>query len=58
MKINHSARPGRIIRIYFLFSLPWRYVVCSHKNLLTEAILMNTHNIPFSNKKENHPKLS
>ena len=25
-----------------------KYDVCSHKNRLTEAILMSTHNIPFS----------
>ena len=26
--------------------------MCSHKNRLTEAILMRTHYIPFSKKKE------
>ena len=28
--VNNSARSGGIIRIYFLFSLTRRYVVCSH----------------------------
>ena len=53
MSVNHGARSGGIIGIYFGFSLTQRYIVSSHENGLTEAILMSTHNIP-----ENHPKLS
>ena len=30
MSVNHSARSGGIIGIYFRFSLPSGYVVCSH----------------------------
>ena len=33
---------------HFLDFLRRGYVVCSHKNRLIEAILMSTHNIPFS----------
>ena len=49
--LNHSARSGGIVEIYFQFPLTWRYVVCSHLNRLTEAILKRTHNISFSIKK-------
>ena len=43
--MNHSARSGGIIGIYFDVLKHGRYVVCSHKNHLIEAILMSTHNI-------------
>ena len=39
MSVNHNARSGGIIRIYFQFSVILRYVVC-------------THNVPFSVRKE------
>ena len=32
--------------------------MCSHENRLIETILMNTHNITYQYKKENHPKIS
>ena len=56
LRVNYSARSGGLIGISFLFSLTLRYVVCSHQNRPIEAILMSTHNITFSTKKENHPK--
>ena len=44
--------------ISFRFSFARWYVVCSHWSRLTEAILMTTHNMPFSRKKVGlkHPK--
>ena len=42
----------------FLLHKGMLYVVCSCKNRLIEAILMNTHNIPLLIYKRNHPKLS
>ena len=60
MRVDNGARSGGIIGISFRFSFTGRYIVCTHKNRLTEAILMSTHNIPFSvqNKKItiNYPK--
>ena len=35
-------------RDIFSIFLTRKYVVCFHKNRLIEAILMSTHNIPFS----------
>ena len=58
MRVDNSARSGGIINISLIFYNGW-YVVCSHWNRLIEAILMSTHNIPFSiymYKKENHTK--
>ena len=52
MSVNHSTRSGGIIGIHFRFSLTWRFIVCSQYNRLIEAILMKTHNIPFSSEKK------
>ena len=52
VRANLSARSGCIIGMNFRFSLTLRYVVCSHKKRLIEAILMETHTIPFSILKE------
>ena len=46
MSVNHSARSDGIIGIFFDFLVQWvrkRYIVCSHKNRLIEAILTCTH---------------
>ena len=61
MSVNHSAKSGDIIGIYFRFSITKRYSVYIHLNCLIEAILMSTHNIPFSIYKKkkialNYPK--
>ena len=48
MSVNHTARPGGIIGISFLFSFTGSYVVCSHKNHLIIVILMSIYNVPFS----------
>ena len=60
MSVNHSARSGGVIDIYFRFPITLRNVVCPHKNRLIKVILMRTHNISFSIyiKNENHLKLS
>ena len=42
------------MRIFLIFYNMKVYCV-SHYNRLVEAILMSTHNIPFSTKKENTP---
>ena len=46
--------------MYFRFYNITRYIVCSHQNRLSEAILISTNNIPFSMQKMkialNHPK--
>ena len=55
MNVNHSARSGGMKGISFRFSFTLRYVVCSHQNCLVETILMSTHNIPFSIKKNENP---
>ena len=41
MSINHSILWGGINWVSFPFSLTWRYVVCSHQNLLIEVFLMS-----------------
>ena len=56
--VNHSTKSEGITGISFWFSLTWRYVVCSHQNRLIEAILISTHNIPFSLLKRKCLKLS
>ena len=54
--------PGQEISQGYLFNflLYEGILVCSHQNHLIEAILMSTHNIPFSISKQkitlNHPK--
>ena len=51
MRVVNSTTSGGIIRISLIF-YNMEYVVCSHQNRLTEAILVSTHNIPFSYKHE------
>ena len=60
MRVDESARSGGIIRISLIF---YNMKVCCMFSLESplEAILMKTHNIPFSMKKKkkitlNYPK--
>ena len=52
MSVNHSSRSGGIIEISFQFSLTYRYVVCSYKNRVIEAILKHTQYTIFNIKKK------
>ena len=48
MSVNLCARSVDKIGISFRFSSILGNIMCSHENRLMEAILMSTHNIPFS----------
>ena len=54
MSVNPSARSGGIIGIFFFDFLWHEGMLC----VLVKRILMSTHNISLSYKKENYPKLS
>ena len=56
-EFNHCARSGSKNWDIFSIFITMKSIVCSHYNRFIEAILMSTHNIPFSLQKRNHTKL-